>query len=88
MAYMKSKGEVYEGVAFQFCKVATVSLLAGRYTLPVAALMCALFYALAYAKGKKDTRCIGRYPLAIAAFWLAAGCAMLWWLIDRKASWW
>ncbi len=41
MAYMKSKGEVYEGVAFQFCKVATVSLGAGRYTQPGAARMCA-----------------------------------------------
>lgn len=66
----KSKGEIYEGVAFQFCKVATVALIAGRFALPVAAIACAIFYILALFSGKRDTRCVLRYPALIAAFWI------------------
>ncbi|MEZ0325102.1 MAG: hypothetical protein ACAH95_04290 [Fimbriimonas sp.] len=66
---VKSKGQVYEGIAFQFCKIATVTLIAGRFALPVAAGACALFYVLAVVNGKKDTRCVLRYPLLIAFLW-------------------
>lgn len=65
----KSRGEIYEGIAFQFCKVATVALLCGRYALPVASGLCAVFYVMAVAKGKTDTRCVLRHPLLIAGFW-------------------
>ncbi len=65
----KTRGEVYEGIAFTFCKVATVVLLAQRFALPLAAGAAAAFYVLAYWQGKKDTRCVARYPLAIATFW-------------------
>ena len=65
----KGRGEVFEGIAFQFCKVATVTLIAGRFALPVAAGLCALFYVLAWTRGKRDTRCVLKYPLLIAAFW-------------------
>jgi hypothetical protein len=65
----KTKGEIYEGIAFQFCKVATVALIAGRFVLPVAAGLCAAFYVAAFVKGKKDTRCVLKYPLLISAVW-------------------
>jgi hypothetical protein len=65
----KSAGEKLEGIAFQFCKIATVALIAGRYTLPVAAGLCAILYAMAYFSGKKDTRCWLRYPLLLTAVW-------------------
>jgi hypothetical protein len=65
----KTRGEVYEGIAFQFCKVATVALIAGRFALPVAAGLCAVFYVLAWRNGKRDTRCVMRHPPLIAAFW-------------------
>ena len=65
----KSKGEIYEGIAFQFCKVATVTLLAGRFALPAASGLCAIFYVMAVAKGKNDTRCILKHPLLIAGLW-------------------
>jgi hypothetical protein len=65
----KTRGEIYEGIAFQFCKVATVALLAGRFVLPLAAGLCAAFYIAAIAKGKKDTRCFLKHPLLIAGFW-------------------
>jgi hypothetical protein len=66
----RGRGEVFEGIAFQFCKVATVTLIAGRFALPLAAGLCALFYVLAWTKGKRDTRCVLKYPLLIAAFWI------------------
>ena len=65
----KTKGEVYEGIAFTFCKAATIILLTQRFALPVAAGAAAVFYILADVHGKKDTRCILRVPRIIAAFW-------------------
>ena len=62
-------GERYEKVAFQFCKIATVALICGRFTLPIAATLATLLYITAFVQGKRDTRCILRYPLLIAAFW-------------------
>lgn len=65
----KTRGEIYEGIAFQFCKVATVTLLLGRFALPVASGLCAVFYVMAVAKGKKDTKCWLKHPLLIAGLW-------------------
>ena len=65
----KTPGEVYEGIAFTFCKAATLILLTGRFALPVAAGATAFFYALTYRAGKNDTRCILKKPLFIAALW-------------------
>jgi hypothetical protein len=66
-----------EGIAFQFCKIATVSLIAGRFTLPVAAGLCAVLYVVAYVKGKRDSRCVLRYPLVIAGVWGAVTVAWI-----------
>ena len=65
----KTRGEAYEGIAFTFCKAATIILLTQKFALPVAAGACAVFYVLAWTHGKKDTRCVMRLPLLIAAFW-------------------
>lgn len=65
----RTKGEVYEGIAFTFCKAATIILLTQRFALPVAAGAAAVFYVLADRQGKRDTRCVLRVPLLIAAFW-------------------
>lgn len=73
----KTKGEKYEGIAFQFCKIATVALIAGRFALPVAALCCAAFYGLALRNGKKDTRCVLRYPWVLIVFWGVIGIVAL-----------
>lgn len=75
---MKTRGEVVEGVAFQFCKVATVALLLGRWTLPVASALAAVLYVWAHLAGKKDTRCVLRYPLLIAGFWGAISVVAFW----------
>jgi hypothetical protein len=65
----KTKGQVFEGIAFQFCKIATVALIAGRFALPIAAGACSIFYVLAMLNGKNDTRCFLRYPALIAFLW-------------------
>jgi hypothetical protein len=73
----KTKGELYEGIAFTFCKAATIILLTQKFALPVAAGAAALFYILADRHGKKDTRCILKVPLLIAAFWGAISLGSL-----------
>jgi hypothetical protein len=74
---VKSKGRIYEGVAFSFCKAATVALVFQKFALPAAALLCAAFYVLAAIYGQRESRCVLRVPLFIAGFWLvvAAGWA-------------
>jgi hypothetical protein len=66
---VKTKGEVYEGIAFTFCKAATIILLTQKFALPVAAGAAAIFYLLADRHGQKQTRCILQIPRLIAAFW-------------------
>lgn len=83
----KTQGEVLEGIAFQFCKIATVSLIAGRFVLPVASGLCAIFYVLAYVKGKKDTRCVMRYPLLIAAVWGVASVVSFFLVFTKRTLW-
>lgn len=73
----KSRGEIYEGLAFTFCKTATVVLIAQKFALPVAAGLCAVFYVLAVINGKRDTRCVGTAPLLIAAFWAVIAAVSL-----------
>ena len=57
-------------LAFAYCKIATFSLLAGRFVLPLAALLSASFFVVSYSQGKKETKCYLRYPLLAAGFWL------------------
>jgi hypothetical protein len=73
----KTRGEVYEGIAFTFCKAATLILLTQKFALPVAAGAAALFYVLAQIHGKKDTRCILKEPILIATFWGAVSLVSL-----------
>ena len=80
-----SRGDVYEGLAFTFCKAAVIILLAQRFALPVAAGAAAAFYLLAYRQGRRTTRCVGRAPLAIAAFWSVVSAISLY-LIFRPAA--
>lgn len=76
-------------LAFAYCKIATFSLIAGRYALPLAALLSASFFIVGYFQGKKDTRCYLRYPLVAAAFWLSV---LAFWIFlqlwpDRVSPW-
>ncbi|MBS1724545.1 MAG: hypothetical protein JSS66_16505 [Armatimonadetes bacterium] len=82
---MKTKGDVYEGIAFTFCKCATVALLLGPFVLPGAAYLAAIFYVFAYFHQRKDTRCVLRYPLLIAALWIVVGTVAL--ILKLKPEW-
>lgn len=82
----KTTGQVYEGVAFTFCKCATVALICGRFALPVAAFAATAFYVLAYVKGEKGTRCVLGPPLVVAAFWGVVGSVALWSTLDPGAA--
>jgi len=81
---VKTRGEVFEGIAFQFCKVATVALVAGRFVLPVAAGLCSVFFLLAYFSGKRDTRCILKHPLLIALLYGGVAVASIWWILRGR----
>ena len=63
------RGANFEKLAFNFCKAATIVLLAGRYALPVASGGAAVFFFLAHCNGKRETRCILNKPIVAAAFW-------------------
>jgi hypothetical protein len=65
----KTLGEKFEGIAFTFCKAATIILLTQKFALPIASGAAAAFYIGAYALGKKDTCCWLKWPPLIAGFW-------------------
>ncbi len=67
----RTAGQRYEKLAFTFCRAATICLLAGRYALPVAGGLAAAYYLAAYRHGVRESRCVLRYPILIAAFWIA-----------------
>lgn len=57
-------------LAFAYCKIATFSLIAGKFALPLAALLSATLFIVGYVQGKRDTKCYLRYPLIAAGFWI------------------
>ncbi len=57
-------------LAFAYCKIATVSLIMGRFALPAAALLSAAFFIFGWIRGKRETKCYLHYPLLAATFWL------------------
>jgi hypothetical protein len=70
-------GRKFEGIAFSFCKAATVALIFQKFALPAAALLSATFYLLAMANGKKDSKCLLRFPLFIAVFWVVVAATWI-----------
>lgn len=80
-----SRGEAFENLAFTLCKVATFALFTGRFALPLAALGAATFFLLAHFNGKRDTRCLFKHPLLIAAFWALVALGWVWWNYGRRA---
>jgi hypothetical protein len=65
----RTRGEVFEGIGFTFCRAATIILITQWLALPVAAGATALFYLLAIRHGQTSTRCLLRRPALVAAFW-------------------
>jgi hypothetical protein len=82
----KTRGEVWEGVAFSWCKAATILLLItalqlGKFALPVISGVTAILFVATYFAGQKTSRCILKKPLWIAAFWGAISVLSLWILL-------
>lgn len=79
----KTTGDKWEGIAFTFCKAATIVLLVtllqgARFLLPIIAGAACLLYLIAYFSGKKETRCIIGHPLFVATFWAIISGFSLW----------
>jgi len=83
---VKTRGAKFEGIAFSFCKAATILLIITvcglqRFALPIVAGATALFYLLAYVSGQSDTRCILKKAPLVATFWIAVALAALYYIV-------
>lgn len=82
-----SPAERSERLAFTFCKLGTVGLLAWALTPPVLVLLAALgavaLYARALGQGLRRSRCVLRKPALIIGFWGAVALADAAWLLLR-----
>ncbi|MDQ3879845.1 MAG: hypothetical protein M3295_02035 [Chloroflexota bacterium] len=80
----------WERLAFTFCKMGTVGLMAWLLTPPIFVLLVATvavaLYARAFALGITRSRCILRRPLLIMAFWAAIAVADAAWLLTRAQA--
>ena len=81
-------GRRLEKLAFDYCKIATFSLLFGRFALPVASVLATGLFSAAYFKGIKDTKCWFRLPLLAGGFWLVILGLWLWIELTPGAPWW
>lgn len=82
-----SRAEKYERLAFTFCKMGTVGLLAWLLTPPIFVLLVAsiaiVLYARAFTLGLTRSRCFLRKPALIVAFWSVVVVADAGWLLLR-----
>lgn len=80
-----TRAQKYERLAFTFCKVGTVGLLAWLLTPPIFVLLAAMaaiaLYGRALALGIRRSQCVLRRPLLIMGFWTAVAAADATWLL-------
>ncbi len=80
-----TSAEKYERLAFTFCKMGTVGLMAWVLTPPIFVLVVALvavaLYGRALMLGLTRSKCFLRKPALIIAFWGMVGVADAGWLI-------
>lgn len=80
-----TRAQKYDRLAFTFCKMGTVGLIAWLLTPPVFVLLVALvaiaLYGKALALGITRSQCILRRPLLIMGFWSAVVAADAAWLV-------
>ena len=83
-----SRAQKYDRLAFTFCKMGTVGLLAWLITPPLFVLAVALvaifLYGKAVALGITRSQCILRRPLLIMGFWAAVAAADGYWLVALR----
>jgi hypothetical protein len=80
-----TRAQKYDRLAFTFCKMGTVGLIAWLVTPPIFVLVVAVtaivLYGRALALGITRSQCILRRPLLIMGFWAALAAADLTWLL-------
>ena len=80
-----SRAQKYDRLAFTFCKMGTVGLIAWLLTPPVFVLIVALgaiyLYGRAVALGITRSQCILRRPMLIMGFWTVVAAADATWLV-------
>ena len=80
----RSRPEKYENLAFTFCRMGTVGLIAwvvspAIFVLAVALIAIAL-YVRSITLGVSWTKCFLRRPTLIVGFWAVVAIADAWWL--------
>ena len=80
-----TRAQKYDRLAFTFCKMGTVGLLAWVMTPAIFVLVVALvavgLYGKAVALGITRSQCILRRPMLIMGFWAAVAAADATWLV-------
>jgi len=80
-----TRAQKYDRLAFTFCKMGTVGLIAWLLTPPVFVLIVALgaiyLYGRAVALGITRSQCVLRRPMLIMGFWAAVAAADATWLV-------
>lgn len=80
----RSRPEKYENLAFTFCRMGTVGLIAWVVSPAVFVLAVALIAIGLYVKsmslGVSWTKCFLRRPTLIIGFWAVVAIADAWWL--------
>jgi hypothetical protein len=80
-----TRPEKYERMAFTFCRMGTVGLLAWVVTPPIFVLVVAAIAIALYAKsitlGVSWSKCFLRRPTLIIGVWAAIAAADLYWLV-------
>ena len=80
-----TRAQKYDRLAFTFCKMGTVGLIAWLLTPPVFVLIVALgaiyLYGRAVALGITRSQCILRRPMLIMGFWAVVVAADATWLV-------
>ena len=80
-----TRAQKYDRLAFTFCKMGTVGLIAWLLTPPVFVLIVALgaiyLYGRAVALGITRSQCILRRPMLIMGFWTVVAAGTATWLV-------
>jgi hypothetical protein len=80
-----TRAQKYDRLAFTFCKMGTVGLIAWLLTPPLFVLVVAVvaiaLYGRALTLGITRSQCILRRPLLIMGFWAAVAAADAAWLL-------
>ena len=87
----RTRPEKYENLAFTFCRMGTVGLVAWVLSPAVFVLVVAVIATVLYARsitlGVSWTKCFLRRPTLIIGFWGAIAIADAYWLLVMGGRW-